>query len=114
LQGIGFVSNAGEIIEIIVSDGLQPCILTYEEQTIEITQTDKGYDFLVRQSIGHSKQQRIDINSIKIIQIDNESFAANEQPDIEVEAGKRCINCNGRRICISNGCANTACGWICS
>ncbi|MFN8432179.1 MAG: hypothetical protein U0V04_19515 [Spirosomataceae bacterium] len=26
---------------------------------------------------------------------------------------RTCINCNGRRYCITNGCANTPCGWIC-
>ena len=25
----------------------------------------------------------------------------------------KCIDCNGKRYCITNGCANTPCGWIC-
>ncbi|GAB3742342.1 hypothetical protein [Spirosoma lituiforme] len=24
-----------------------------------------------------------------------------------------CISCNGNRYCITNGCTNTPCGWIC-
>tara|TARA_Y100000588_G_scaffold329521_1_gene365803 strand:+ start:671 stop:1018 length:348 start_codon:yes stop_codon:yes gene_type:complete len=26
---------------------------------------------------------------------------------------RRCIVCGPRRYCITNGCANTPCGWIC-
>ena len=26
---------------------------------------------------------------------------------------KKCIECKGKRYCITNGCANTPCGWIC-
>ena len=29
-------------------------------------------------------------------------------------ASRQCIVCNGRRICVSNGCINTPCGSICS
>lgn len=29
-------------------------------------------------------------------------------------AKKKCIDCEGRTYCITNGCANTPCGWICS
>ena len=31
----------------------------------------------------------------------------------EIEPLRTCINCQGRRYCITNGCANTPCGWIC-
>ena len=30
-----------------------------------------------------------------------------------VEPLRKCIDCNGRRYCITNGCANTPCGSIC-
>jgi hypothetical protein len=26
---------------------------------------------------------------------------------------RTCIDCQGRTYCITNGCANTPCGWIC-
>lgn len=40
------------------------------------------------------------------------SIAEVEAPEHE-RILRTCIDCQGRRYCITNGCANTPCGWIC-
>lgn len=40
------------------------------------------------------------------------SVAEIPEPDHE-RVLRRCIDCQGRTYCITNGCANTPCGWIC-
>lgn len=50
--------------------------------------------------------------------IESDKHASQTQEKISVGMSRegvmrRCIICRGRRYCITRGCANTPCGWIC-
>ena len=32
---------------------------------------------------------------------------------IDARGRKKCIDCEGKRYCATNGCINTPCGWLC-
>jgi len=63
------------------------------------------------ENVNMNFQQEQDANSVIVLQSTTESISTEE---LSKKPKKSCIRCGGKYYCITSGCANTPCGWICS
>ncbi len=86
--------------------------------TIEIHMTDSNCELSIDDKPSFSIN--FDGSELKITKLNDSNDEILSSEEIEYQSTKRgveplrkCINCQGRTYCITNGCANTPCGWIC-
>lgn len=62
-------------------------------------------------------EKSVDIPVVRFGKVRLQKPSKTVESQLEHTAGgvaRRCAVCKGRRYCVTNGCINTGCGWLCS
>jgi len=93
----------------------QQTLLKFDDISILITdKSDKGYDISFKKSITANSNEinlseiNVEISSISIDEIKNNRISPNDVNPLQT-----CSVCNGVPYCVTNGCVNMGCGWLC-
>ncbi len=85
------------------------CTLTIDDVVSYTFSVSEDNELQIKQDLTMKLDKKIALD-LSIVEVEEVEFEENKESK---EALKTCINCNGRRYCMSGGCANTPCGWIC-
>lgn len=93
----------------------QQTLLKFDDISIIITDKgDKGYDLDFKTNImSNSGQIRLNEVSIEVNQINIDEIKNNRISKDDIHVLQTCSVCNGVPYCITNGCVNMGCGWLC-
>ena len=89
--------KSGNSIEVHMKNA--NCELSVDDKTFSLS--------LSRSELQIFKKRDFDEEIVSSEEIESQT------PSSDVAPLRRCINCQGRTYCITGGCANTPCGWIC-
>jgi hypothetical protein len=79
-----------------------------------VSARDTGYDINIQQTLARNGEPiTTEAVQASIVDVDPDDIKNGKAENPEVSLHRTCIICNGRRYCITNGCAGTPCGWIC-
>lgn len=93
----------------------QQTLLKFDDISIIITDKgDKGYELDFKTSImSNSGQINLNEISVEVNQINIDEIKDNRISKDDMHALQTCSVCNGVPYCITNGCVNMGCGWLC-
>jgi len=111
-NGIQFEVES-DTIQIFPSGIGQTASFSIDDIVINVAGRSSSFEFQVNCGVTDQNDAIDQIKGLRTIEIDDEELAKHESSENKAVLLRTCINCNGRQYCMSGGCANTPCGWIC-
>lgn len=115
MQAIQVTLSTGEVLQISPREYGQAAIVSVDDLRIGVTKTDKGFDVDFRRTVvsGQARAALVPGHEVEVVEVRPDEIEKKQAPNQEESSLRRCIICGPRYYCISGGCLNTPCGWIC-
>jgi len=110
-QGFEFELSNGTVLQIVPKAGYDNCAISHGDTKIEINVNNSSF-----QVIAPANKLLMAIPSVvrfeaKELTVNNTYSGSKKTTSPHIMTN--CMDCNGQSCCITNGCGNCGCGWIC-
>jgi hypothetical protein len=112
-EGLKFTMPDGLTLQVL-TNGPEATHVSLGEGMLSIFERDDGYDVSMKQSISRNAEQAVMLAQVKVEVVkikDQDLYSAKVTGS--TEPLRTCSVCNGKHYCVTNGCVNIGCGWLC-
>jgi hypothetical protein len=112
INGFEFELTDGQIIQVVPAKGAKSCSIVRGDTTIEIEPSIGTFKVVARQGKLLSEVPhvvRFEPKELLVTRSVEETVGTNEFHPL-----KACATCNGQICCVTGGCVNCGCGWVCN
>jgi hypothetical protein len=111
-NGYEFELSDGVVLQLVPNAGIERCSIAHGDVKIEVEIETGAFTVAGAKGISISSLPAVVRFSRKSFQVEN-VVQMSDAGEGDVHAMRNCMPCNGRWCCVSGGCGNCGCGWIC-
>ena len=110
-NGFEFELSSGAVIQVVPKDGQSTCAISHGDTKIEIDVPTGSFKVLAPTGKAVSTVANVARFEPKNLTVSGSSGATSGVSGPHIMTS--CMICNGQTCCVTNGCADFGCGWIC-